>query len=330
MGKHTLQTGLDVGNSHIKLVQVSGKPGSAPTLSNFDVITIEQGEEGLNKALKDIAKTLPNKEVSISVSGPAAIVRYIELPKMNEEELKSSMKYEAEKYIPFNLKDVIIDCQVLETLPRGKVKVLLTAAKKDVVNERIKSIEGAGLSVKLIDCDSFALINAFLLNFPPSEDMSSTALVDIGEKLTTINIIKGAAPQLTRELELGGSDFAKAISAKMGVGINEASGLKEDPDSRIEELMGAVRPTIVRIIEEIKLSLTYYENQTGMAVDRIFLSGGLSAFKGLVEMFKETMGMECSLWDPVKGLLIDKGVDREKLDKIKNRLHVAVGLAIRE
>ena len=105
--------------------------------------------------------------------------------------------------------------------------------------------------------------------------------------------------------------------------------LKESPQARMEEIMGAVRPTIVHIIEEVKLSLSYYENQIGVAVDNINLCGGLSGFRGIVDIFKESTGVECSLWDPLKRIALDDGLDRDKLAGMRSRLPVALGLAAR-
>ncbi len=329
IGKPRGSIGLDIGSSDIKYVELF-KNQNRFHIRDFGIVKMEGAADEAGKALRKAAGRLSSKDVSISISGPGTVVRYIELPRMNAEELKSSMKFEAEKYIPFDLKNVILDCQVLNELPQGKMRVLLAAAKRDLIKERVKTIEAGGLSVKLIDCDSFALINAFLLNYPRDGAAGSAALIDIGEKLTTINILKGAAPALSRELELGGLDLAKAVSAKMGLDIKEASRLKENPESRLDELLAAARPAIARIIGEIKLSLTYYENQSGAAVERIFLSGGLSAFNGLCDMFREGIGVECGLWDPVKNLSLENAGQKERLDGVKNRLHVAVGLAVRK
>ncbi len=326
--KPQVNIGLDLGSSYIKFVQLSGKPESL-SMVDFDLVKIDGNAEGPKRALEALAKRFPTKDVNISISGPNTVVRYIDLPKMTDEELKSSMKFEAEKYIPFRSKDVIVDCQVLEPAARGKMRVLLVAAKKEAITEKINLVEGAGLSVRLIDCDSFALVNAFLINFPDLPEDGCIALVNMGERLTTIDILKGKSATFTRELQIGGWDFSKAISKQLNLDMAAAAQVKENPQARLEELMGAVRPTIVHIVEEVKLSLSYYENQMGAAVDKIYLSGGLSSFHGLVDILKEGMGMECFLWDPVKRISIDKGVDQENLSKVKHQLPVALGLAIR-
>lgn len=326
--KKISQTGLDIGSSSIKLIRLSGSIDS-PLLLNFDVIKTEERIDSQKKVLEEIARKLSVKEVNISLSGPAVVVRYIELPKMTDEELKSSMKFEAEKHIPFDTKEVILDCQILEHIGQGKMRVLLVAAKKSAISERLNLIRSAGLSAKIIDCDSFALTNAFLLNFPDIDKESNIALLNLGKRLVAIEILKGKYPYFTRELPIGGKDFAKAISERLSLDINAASELIEHPQERYNEVVDIIKPIITHMIEEIKLSLNYYENQMGMAVDRIYLSGGLSSFKGLANIFSESLGVECNLWDPLQRLKIDKDLSPERLDLVKNQLPVALGLAIR-
>ncbi len=329
MKKKTLQIGLDIGAYSVKLVQLSGEPDNL-LLTRFDVRKVqEKTDEGYKKLLTDMAQTLATKEVNISISGPAVVVRYIELPKMTDEELKDSMKFEAEKYIPFKINEVILDCQTLEYLEHNKMRVLLAAAKKSAVSNRLRLVQEAGLSAGVIDCDAFALINAFVLNFPDDIKEGNTALIDLGEKLTNINILRGKAPYFTRELEIGGRDFSKVLAEKLNLDIKSASGLVEEPKERFEEVMEAIKPIRNHMIEEIRLSLNYYENQMGIGVDRIYLSGGLSSLRGFKDMFAESLGIDCRLWDPFKSLKIEKDLPLEKLNSVKNQLPVALGLAMR-
>jgi type IV pilus assembly protein PilM len=326
--KVTTQTGLDIGNSYVKAVQLTGKDNDL-VLSAFDIAKVEEKLEGQRKALESVAKKLSIKEVNISVSGPWTVVRYIELPKMTYDELKSSMKFEAEKYIPFSIKDVILDCQIIETTPKGKIKVLLAAAKKDMIAERVNLLEKAGLSVSLIDCDAFAVSNAFVFAYPEIPASETIALMNVGERFTTLNILRANILQFTRELQVGGWDFAKAISEKMNIDMKAASELKEDPKAKLDDVIEISTPVIAHIAEEVRLSLSYYENQMGAAVDRIYAGGGLSSFPKLSDLLKEAVGMECLQWDPTKRLGLGQGVQKDSLEGVKYQLTVAVGLAMR-
>jgi len=179
-GKKIAQTGLDIGSSSVKFVQLSGSREN-PILKNFELIKLKEGNfEEYKKILTNIAKKLGSKEVNISVAGPQLVVRYIEMPKMSDEELKSSMKFQAGEHIPFDVKDVIIDCQKVEDAGRGKMKVLLVAVKKEALERMVKLVEGTGIFAGIIDCDSFALVNAYLFNYPDADEAKNVALLGIG------------------------------------------------------------------------------------------------------------------------------------------------------
>src|SRR5438105_104854 len=60
---------------------------------------------------------LKNREVAIGVSGHSVIIKKISMPRMTREELEESIQWEAEQYIPFDVKDVNIDVQILN--PEG-------------------------------------------------------------------------------------------------------------------------------------------------------------------------------------------------------------------
>lgn len=325
--KKTLQTGLDIGSSSIKLVQLIGNPNE-PTLVNLDLIKTKDDDDR-KKALKALSQRLTSKDVNVSISGPQVVVRYVELPKMSHDELKSSMKFEAEKYIPFKVEDVILDCQILESAGQGKVRVLLAAAKKDVVNKQLNMVQEAGFVVRIIDCDSFAITNAFLLNFSALGEDTNTALINIGNKLTSVNILKGKMPYFTRELQFGGADFAKSLSEKLNIDAFEASKLIEEPKGRLNEVMDCVRSTVMHMVEEIRLSLSYYENEVGAVADNVYLSGGLVRLEGITGLFNENFGIECKLWDPFKSLTPENEAVFKDYAKARSQFPVALGLALR-
>src|SRR5438094_773920 len=101
--------------------------------------------------------TLKNREAAIGVSGHSVIIKKISMPKMTQEELEESIQWEAEQYIPFDVKDVNIDVQIL-TPPdvdtgTGQMDVLLVAAKKDMINDYTSVVSEAGLLPVVVDFD---------------------------------------------------------------------------------------------------------------------------------------------------------------------------------
>lgn len=332
--KEKISIGLDIGNYSIKYVKLaSGKGVSGYRLLDFGVHQLSgSGSTGrLAQELNAVGASLSEKSVNVSISGPSVVVRYILLPTMKKEELDSSMQFEAEKYIPFNINEVMLDHQILEPNVGGKMRVLLVAAKRDVVEERIKLIQQARMTVNIIDVDSFALINAFVLNNPDDPDSDTIkALLNIGENVSSVNIIKHGLSYFTRDFPIGGREITKAICDRLGMDAVRARGLKHTPGSSGQEVMEATKPVLMSILDEVRLSLSYYENQFGSGADEVYLSGGSVNQQGFSQLFTDTLGLNCQLWDPAKALTLAKDISQVELDKVKHELPVAIGLALRE
>ena len=120
--------------------------------------------------------------MNVAVSGPAVIVRFISMPKMRDEELKSAVRFEAEKFIPFNINDCLLDFQVLRKNEKeGKLDMVLVAAKRDLIVSKVETAQAAGFTVRAVDVDSFALANSFARAVKPAAPGEKTcAVVNIG------------------------------------------------------------------------------------------------------------------------------------------------------
>lgn len=336
--------GLDIGSRAIKAVELTYSPKTEEYgISGYVYREIAPGED-----LKDVLKQLwaekhfhTNKVVT-SISGRSVIVRYITMPDMTDEELKNAIKYEASKYIPFEVDEVMLDCIKLPHIkkdeadgkPAKDITVLLVAAKRDKLDEHITLLEQAGLWPMAVDVDCFALGNAFELKqlINPSTDAATkvSALVDIGAVKTNVNIMIGLQVFFTREIYIAGNDFTEAIGKKMGLPENEAEQLKCNPALKADEVKDYVSSLLDDLTHEIQLSFDYFEHQFDKPIENIYLSGGASQMHGLEEMFDSTFNRKMIRWDPcaIFEVASDK-IDAVELKKKSSQLSIAVGLASR-
>ncbi len=77
------------------------------------------------------------------------------------------------------------------------MEVLLVAAKRELVDNKVALIDDAGLEATVIDVDAFALHNAFEHNYPGAMQ-GIIALVNIGHETTNVNILEDGVPILPR------------------------------------------------------------------------------------------------------------------------------------
>jgi len=334
MAKKKSQIGLDIGSHSLKVVELLADQSST-VVKNIGLYELPTGslEQTLPKGLDTLLEknNINAKEVNISISGPGVVIRSIELPSMPESELSGALVYEAEKYIPFDAKDIVLDHTILGKDPaKKKIKVLLVGAKKDIIDSRIKLLQGAGLSPNVIDVDSFAIFNAFLKSAPEqNKDNKTVAFLNIGARLTNIIITCGDLPLMARDINVGGLNLTKALQDKLSINAADAQKLKHNPGPRKEEVLTKIRDILQRFTDEVRLSFTYYENQYGKGVEEVYISGGSSSMDGLATSIKQLADLDVKRWDPFASFEIDPQVSKETLEKLKSSLAVASGLALR-
>lgn len=346
--------GLDIGSSSIKVIQLEDEDGQF-SLTKFGMRTLEpemivdgtimdsvRCVEALQGLLKDQAITA--KDAVISLSGHSVIVKRVSLPQMTEDELAESIKWEAEQYIPFDINDVDIDFQILNSFvdPDGKpqIDVLLAAVKKDKLTEYTSLVIEAGLKPVIVDIDSFALENMYELNYlnnggnkGEKQDTETVALINIGASITNINILQKGMFAFMRDVSIGGNRYTEAIQKELGLSYADAEKAK-----RGENVEGADSFTIDTIIEnvtteivsEITRSFGYFKTSSGSEnIDKLMLSGGSSRMKNLNTFLQEHLGIPIEMVNPFKHINIPPEMDSNFIAEAASLAAVAVGLGIR-
>ncbi|MDD5431370.1 MAG: type IV pilus assembly protein PilM [Candidatus Omnitrophica bacterium] len=347
--KERFSVGLDIGSQSIKAVKLRFTKDAV----EFCAFEIDSAQLDLASLLKKVKQSFGIDLVNISVSGPATVIRYVNFPKMNKDELKQALKFEAQKHIPFSISEINLDGVILkDDLPDGKMLVLLAAVKKDIVSQRLKLLEEASLRPNLIDIDSVALINAFNFNYDAEESLKNkvVALLNIGAATSNLNIVENGMPRLSRDIHIAGSNLTKKIMDTLGLEFNNAEELKLNPDKvqaiakspaqvqasstslpakQPDKINAIVDSVLVSLAAEIRTSFDYYESQSTSAVSKIFISGGGSKMSGLREALSAFLGIEVEIWDPLKQMVLPQNLDAQKLKEISSQLPVAIGLALR-
>lgn len=335
--------GIDIGSSSVKLVQL-WQTRDGYQLLNAAIMPLPP-EAIVDNSLMDTAAVvdavknlvaslgIKSKEAACSISGNAVIIRKIILPAMTSEELEDQISWEAEQYIPFDIKDVHIDFQILgpDAIDPSKVQVLLVASKKDIINDYVAVFNDAGLSLNVMDVDSFAVQNAFELNTELSDEVR--ALVNIGAGVMNINVIKAETSLFTRDVQMGGNQYTEEIQKQLGVSAQEAETMKmlavEQQGGPLADVIGRVNDSLA---QEIKRSVDFY-NSTASGEDRIVsisMCGGCSKMAGLKETVAAKLGMDVESLNPFERIKYgEKDFDPEYLQEIAPLMAVGVGLAIR-
>src|SRR5712675_2226766 len=284
MAKSKLALGLDIGSSSVKLVQLKEAKrgyileafGVAPLPPEAIVDGALMNSTAIVEAIRQLVAQykLKNREVAIGVSGHSVIIKKISMPRMTQEELEESIQWEAEQYIPFDVKDVNIDVQIL-TPP----EVDTGTGQKDMINDYTSVVSEAGLSPVVVDVDAFAVQNSFEVNYelPKSETI---VLVNAGASVCNINVLANGLTTFTRDVTMGGNQFTEEIQKQLNVSYDEAEKLKvggdaaQDSDAVVpQEVERVIQGVADQMAGEIQRSLDFY---TATAADshiaRLYLS----------------------------------------------------------
>lgn len=337
--------GIDLGSQAVKAVEVT-LDGNEPVITGFAHSVVEPGgspSEALTRALD--SASFKSKQVVTSVSGQSVVVRYITMVRMSEVELKQAIRYESDKYLPFDADEVVLDCQALDRVPtingdsagaaEDQMSVVLAACKTAAVEEQLSEVQKHGLSPVAVDVNVFALANAFELSglgdlVEAESETTAFALVDIGASCTSINVVAGGETCFSREIGIGGSDMTQACSRRLGLEPTEAEDVKCNPEGRESEISRAIGPVLEDLVSEISLSIDYVENREGLHVEEVLLSGGAVLAPGVVSFIEQATGRPARTWNPLEGLRVDAGrVDVDELENHAPALAVAIGLASR-
>jgi type IV pilus assembly protein PilM len=336
--------GLDLGSQLVKAVEISLE-GSEPVISGFAVADVLEGGD----RSEAIAQVFSNgrfrgKNVVTSVSGQAVVVRYITMPQMSDSELAQAIRFESDKYLPFDNDEVQIDCQRLMRTPPiqseggrtdEQIGVVLAACRAAVVEDQIAEISRHGLTPIAVDVDVFALANAWeLCGLSEADytdnDSNAIALADVGASCTSINVLCGGETCFSREIGIGGQDMTQATARRLGVDVAEAEMIKRESEGREAEVGRAILPVLEDLASELSLSLDYVENREGLRVEEVLLSGGGVMAPGAISFIEQATGRTARTWNPLEGLRVSVDrVDVEQLEACAPSLAVAIGLAAR-
>ena len=347
MAKSKLAVGLDIGSSTVKLVQLKERKGGYSLLAwgqaQLPPEAIVDGalmnSSAIVEAVRQVLaeQKVKTKEVAIGVRGHSVIIKKIQLPRMTQEELDESIQWEAEQYIPFDVKDVNIDTQILTPAgdAAGQMDVLLVAAKKDMINDYTSVCAEAGLQVNVVDVDAFAVQNAYEVNYEASGS-ETVVLINVGAAVANINIIANGVTTFTRDITLGGNAFTEEIQKQLNISYDEAEALKiggqGETDAVVpQEVERVIQGVADQMAGEIQRSLDFYAaTAADNRIARVLLSGGTARIPALFKVIEARGSVPVDLLNPFKAIDIDhKRFDAAAVQNASASAAVAVGLALR-
>jgi len=330
--------GLDIGSHSVKCVQLEKKGTGAYRL--LAVGASEIAPEGIDleedpkkitvSAIKKAIEGINLRKTAIitAIGGVSTAIRQIELPFMTEKELSSAIKWEARNYIPFDINDVELDYQIINTSKASKkLDIILVSVIKDFVRYHVELLREIPIEPHIIDVNPLALVNAVMFNEEIDRD-EFVVLIDIGDKNTTLSIHGEEGQYFVRNIMISGNDFTDDIMRGNGLSYADAEQFKKNQDSA--GLIDIVKPSLDNLVREVRRSLTFYENQTKIrGFSTIILTGGSAPLKGLDGYLSAELGLPVEILNPFRKINVEQASVLAPFENDLCKLSLAVGLAIR-
>lgn len=354
--------GVDIGTSSIKIIELS-KEGGRFKLENYGLFELESVDEAvkipnqasgnkpvqlsdrdLSWGISEILKRtkIKTREAVASVPSFSTFATVITMPYLSEEDVAKAIPFEARKYIPLPLSEVVLDWSIISIAQEKNalpseinqtpakppiVEVFLVAVPKDETVRYQTIMKNAGLNLRALELENSALIRALIGN-----DLSPVAIINIGGRSTSILIAEGGFERISHNYEIGGFEITKSIARSLNVSLRRAEelkrslGVKTGDSNAIHEAMSSL---IDMMVFETKKTIRNYEDQRKTKIVKVLLVGGLTKMPNFVSYFGEKLGMPVSLGNSLARVIVPPALAPLQTE-INSTFTVAIGLAMRE
>lgn len=331
----------------MRAAEVEAREGLADVV-RFGQVTLQPGavvngeivdSDAVSSALRRLweAVDFSTTSVVLGVGNSRVIVRQADLPAMAEQDLGAALGFEIGELIPLPPDDATFDFQVLDDFinesGENRVRLLIAAAQRSMLERHLAAVKGAGLSVARVDPLPLALVRC--LARPPGigEPDPVEAMVSVGAGVTTVVVHERGVPRFARFLNSGGGDITQALSLDLGMEQNSAEDLKRRVAAGRVGIMernasGVVTAAVGQLATDIAASVEFYQAQAGRTVDRVLLTGGGARTAGLLDR------LESDLRRPIQTAVLPEAVrlvvdlDEGELDRALVNMPSVVGLAL--
>lgn len=342
-----VRIGLDIGSTAVRAAELTG--GAQPSIVRAAQVplaagAVENGEvrepDVVAEALKELWSRggFKSREVFMGVGNQRVVVREIALPYLPEKELRSSLGFQVQEFIPMSADEAVLDYDPLgefEQDDRRMLRMLLVAAQRIMVDQLVGAVQAARLDPRGLDLIPFALVRS--IGTPDVgmdlDELGEEAIVDIGAHVTNIVVHARGTTRFVRILPSGGRDVTSAIARAAGIEDELAERVKrgEDVDDApsFDEVREVAMQRATAFVDEVRSSLEFYTAQARDArVGKVLVTGGGSKLGGLMGVMRERMPIPVDPGRVFERLPSQLSLSPEALADAEPVLAVAAGLAI--
>lgn len=298
---HAAQVSAD---GRLTIQHAASRPLAPGVVRDGEVVDVEALADAIRELFAEHKEL--GKRVRIGVANQKIVVRIIELPPIDDrKELEAAVRFQAQDEIPMPLDAAVLDFAPLdriETASGPRQRVVLVAARRDMVDKVLLAVRAAGLRPEGLDLSAFAMVRALQKRDAPATDATlflavaglTNLAVATGTTVTFTRVVGGGLDQLAGELaERRGITLDAAHQALHAAGLEQPVELLEGDQLLLEDARSILLDGVRRIASDVRNSVDFHHAQAGepVMVSRAVLTGPAAAIAGFATALGAEMGM---------------------------------------
>ena len=357
--KNRWPIGLDIGADSIKMLQLGQSGGRVhvraaerwhfPAPGDQDAV---QRKELSVAAINEMLKRgkFRGRRVVSSLRCEDLSIKNVRLPRMQPDELKQAVLYEANDRFGFEVAADRLNCLNAGQVRQGsevRDEIILLAVSEEVVENHLDILRQVSLVPEAIDAEPVALFRGFERYLRRQADEESvTVVLDVGHSATRVIVARGRNVVFIKSINIGGRRLTDAVAGQLNLTYPEAKDLRlrkmrdyeqsdlaegadaeaADPKNRSSlewSIHDAIRGEIESLAREVALCLRYCSvTFRGLRPRHITLTGGETYDRALVDLLTGQLGTAAVVGEPLRG------VDTSGVDLGANRRATATEWAL--
>lgn len=332
---------LDIGTTAVRVVQLRQagdrwhlvRYGAAPV--DIRIATSDAPED--QRRLGDVITNLIGqagitaRNVVVGIPSSKTFVTVVDLPDLPAQELSSTIKYQAEQFIPMAIDEVKLDWATLGKSLRdpSKIEVLLASVSNKFSESRLDMVESLGLNVIALEPDSLALVRSLI----PANNRDAYLIVDFGDFSTDIVVVLANAPRLIRSIPVGIQTLVKSAMQNLSIDANQAMqfilkfGLY--PDRLEGQILKSLDAVLEQFASEVGKSAKFFQSRyPNVPIKSMLLSGYTLSIPAFGEYMASKTGMPVATGNAWGNVEFSNNL-HDQLMQLAPQFAVVVGLAER-
>ena len=332
-GKHR-SVGLDIGVASVRALVLTQRR-SEVVLCGLGVAAIE-GTTDLLPSSRAIHTALAaagadGEPVVASIGGPDIVIRQVSLPPIQPAKILQALEVQYRELGLLPPDQGVLDAQILRRSKDGTSnEVLSVSAPKARIEERLRLLEQAAVTVQTLDVEPLALLNAGLhLTGIGAEEL--LVLLTVGRPHSVLCLYSERGPVVARYLDIGAEAFAERLQGNFALAPTKGSGQPTLQREDIARAEAACRDIIERMAEDIRLSLTFYRTEYDRESLPRYAIGGSVDVPHMSRWIATGLGLNApfELMDPFKSVEVSLPPTSAGLSASGSHFFQAFGLALR-